>query len=286
MSTLSCQNKVLSGAAAARSAAYARYASGEPIRDLLGVNPKVEKGIGRGFKTYVLHLAPADLSGFQTCASSTAGCREACLNASGQARIIAAGDETNSRQVKRVLRTLWLFHKRPEFMARLVREIENAVKLNAGKDLTPAFRLNTTSDVRWEVIPVERGGVRYPNVFTAFPGVQFYDYTKHANRRVSGIPNYHLTFSVADGNEAQALQAARNGLNLAVVFRTKDAIPATYTVGELVLATVDGDATDLRFLDPAGSVVALYAKGYGRFDTSGFVKDSDRLALPTIAAVA
>jgi len=34
----------------------------------------------------------------------------------------------------------------------------------------------------------------------------------------------------------------------------------------------NGDETDLRFLDPAGHVIALYAKGNARKDESGFVR--------------
>jgi hypothetical protein len=34
---------------------------------------------------------------------------------------------------------------------------------------------------------------------------------------------------------------------------------------------VDGDDTDVRVLDPMGSVVALYAKGKAKKDQSGFV---------------
>ena len=37
-------------------------------------NPKVLKGMVRGFNTYILHLAPASLSGFNTCPKATAGC--------------------------------------------------------------------------------------------------------------------------------------------------------------------------------------------------------------------
>ena len=35
--------------------------------------------------------------------------------------------------------------------------------------------------------------------------------------------------------------------------------------------TIDGDKTDLRFLDPSGVVVALSAKGKAKQDKSGFV---------------
>ena len=38
-------------------------------------------------------------------------------------------------------------------------------------------------------------------------------------------------------------------------------------------AVIDGDKTDLRFLDPKGVVVGLYAKGPAKKDTSGFVID-------------
>jgi hypothetical protein len=39
----------------------------------------------------------------------------------------------------------------------------------------------------------------------------------------------------------------------------------------LEMGGVDGDANDLRFLDPAGSMVWLKAKGKARADTTGFV---------------
>ena len=57
--------------------------------------------------------------------------------------------------------------------------------------------------------------------------------------------------------------------NLAVVFRDKDKIPATF----LGRPVINGDADDLRFLDPEGVVVALYAKGKAKHDQSGFVID-------------
>jgi len=38
---------------------------------------------------------------------------------------------------------------------------------------------------------------------------------------------------------------------------------------------LDGDKDDLRFLDAPMSVVALYAKGDAKKDTTGFVIDSE-----------
>ncbi len=103
----------------------------------------------------------------------------------------------------------------------------------------------------------------------AFPQVTFYDYTKIANRR--NLPdNYHLTWSYSAASAKYAEQAGIakvNGLNIAVVFRNKEAIPPTF----LDLPTIDGDRDDMRFLDPKGVVVALYAKGKAKLDQSGFV---------------
>ena len=54
---------------------------------------------------------------------------------------------------------------------------------------------------------------------------------------------------------------------MTVVFRDKENIPETYS-GRMV---INGDQDDLRFLDPKGVVVALYAKGKAKKDTTGFV---------------
>jgi hypothetical protein len=101
-----------------------------------------------------------------------------------------------------------------------------------------------------------------------FKTVQFYDYTKRANR--SSLPaNYALTFSLSESNESDARAVLARGGNVAVVFRRKASFPPMY----LGAPTIDGDRHDLRFLDPVGSVVALYAKGNAKRDRSGFVRD-------------
>jgi hypothetical protein len=45
-------------------------------------------------------------------------------------------------------------------------------------------------------------------------------------------------------------------------------MPDTY----MGLPVFNGDESDLRFLDPKGVVVGLYAKGKAKKDESGFVK--------------
>ena len=84
------------------------------------------------------------------------------------------------------------------------------------------------------------------------------------------IKNYHLTFSAADGNDADVTKAIAQGMNVATVFGLKKSqpMPAEYN-GRPVF---NGDDSDLRFLDPKGVIVGLYAKGRAKKDTSGFVK--------------
>lgn len=228
-------------------------------------NPKIAKGLAQGYLTNILHLAPSKLSGRNVCPMATAGCAAACLNTAGRGGIIKRGETTNMIQLARIRKTDHFFNDREAFMAQIVREIGNAIKLATKHGLTAVFRLNGTSDIRWETIPVTVKGVTYENVMAAFPTVQFYDYTKIPNRR--NLPaNYHLTFSLAESNGANAVIALDNGMNVAAVFRK---IPSKY-LGHTV---IDGDATDLRFLDPKGVIVGLKAKGKAKKDTTGFVRN-------------
>ena len=245
-------------------------------------NPKAAKGEAEGFWTFVLHLAPAKLSGFNVCPMATEGCKAACLNTAGRGGIMAgfgmltaeavANGVQNTIQKARIRKTRAYFENREQFMADLVSDIVRACKLAAKKSLVPVFRLNGTSDIRWETVPAD--GFR--NIMERFPELQFYDYTKIANRK-NLPPNYKLTFSRADGNEVDAWRALGLGMNVATVFRSKERrahyIEAGYSLGGAVFPVIDGDRTDLRFLDPQGVIVGLYAKGQAKKDVSGFVVD-------------
>jgi hypothetical protein len=247
-------------------------------------NPKTEKGEAKGYWTFILHLAPARLSGFQVCPMATEGCKAACLNTAGrggmiagQARLTVADIESgtlNHIQTARIRRTRWFFTDRQTFLDGLVADIAKAKKAARKAGFVPVFRLNGTSDIRWESVKVDSlGGL---SIFEAFPHTQFYDYTKLPNRK--NLPsNYHVTFSLADGNDAQASQALDNGLSVAAVFRDKATVARYeaegFTLGGLPVPVVNGDESDLRFLDPRGVIVALYAKGNAKTDRSGFVRD-------------
>jgi hypothetical protein len=232
-------------------------------------NTKTVKGEKYGFQTYILHLAPANLAGYETCPKRTAGCTAACLNTAGRGGMFKPGG-TNTIQEARKRKTKMFFEERKSFMVQLVKDIEKAIRVSERNYLTPVFRLNGTSDLSFEKYEVTRNGTVYRNVFDAFPEVQFYDYTKILGRKVKDIKNYHLTFSAADGNDKDVTKAIEQGMNVATVFGLKKTqpMPATYN-GRPVF---NGDDSDLRFLDPKGVIVGLYAKGRARKDTSGFVK--------------
>ena len=230
-------------------------------------NPKILKGMKQGYNTYILHLAPANLSGHETCPKRTAGCTSACLNTAGRGGMFKKGETTNMIQKARIRKTQLFFSNRDEFFHQLINDIELAIKQSARLGLTPVFRLNGTSDLSFEKYSIMGTG---KNIFQLFPQVQFYDYTKILGRKVAHIDNYHLTFSAADGNDSDVLSAMAQGYNVATVFGMKktEPMPETYN-GRPVF---NGDESDLRFLDPKGVIVGLYAKGKAKKDTSGFVK--------------
>jgi hypothetical protein len=223
-------------------------------------NPKIQKGTKLGYLSFILHLAPSDVSGYNTCPKATAGCKAACLNTAGRGGMFRRGETTNTIQKARIRKTRYFYEQRQDFMLDLMADIRKGIKMATKLGLTPVFRLNGTSDLSWEKYDMIPG----QNVFECFPDVQFYDYTKVPKRKVEGINNYHLTFSQADGNDADANWAISKNMNVTVVFNK---IPESYK-GKPVY---NADDTDLRFLDPKGVVLGLKAKGRAKKDTTGFV---------------
>ena len=219
-------------------------------------NPKIQKGTKLGYLSFILHLAPADLSGKETCPKRTAGCTAACLNTAGRGGMFKRGENTNMIQKARIRKTNEFFNNREQFMKDLYQDIVKAKKFAEKQGLIPVFRLNGTSDLSWEKYEVGTTGL---NLFQLFPTVQFYDYTKVLGRKVSQYPNYHLTFSKADGNDSDVAEALMQGMSVVAVY---DKIPE---------GVPSADETDLRFLDPKGVMLGLKAKGRAKKDYSGFV---------------
>lgn len=225
---------------------------------------KIEKSnlSQKRFLNVIQYLAPATMAGGPNlCPCHTEGCYgkqgENCIAGTGR---LAMANETLIARTK-------FFHGDPDhYLERLIAEIEHFREKarECGRKL--ALRLNGTSDIDWE----RRAGFQF--LFEMFPDVTFYDYTKVANRIVRegkavSIPkNYHLTFSRSESNQADVEAVVKHSdVNVAVVFETKPSIggrPAEDLPSEyLGRKVIDGDKHDLRFLDPAGVIVGLRAKG-------------------------
>lgn len=234
----------------------------------ISADAKTIKGQKMGYLTGVLYLAPHTLSGFQVCPKASEGCKLACLYTAGR------GMYTNIQEA-RIRKTKRFFMDREGFMAELVKNVEALIRKAKRESMIPVVRLNGTSDIAWEKIKCVRNGVTYASMMEAFPEIQFYCYTKILGRsKAIALPNYSLTFSLSESNDAEAKEALAQGYNVAVVMNTKRKEQKPETWGGYPV--VDGDETDLRFLDPnGGHIVALTAKGQARKDTMGFVRDKN-----------
>ena len=226
---------------------------------------KTIKGEKIGILTGVMYFAPLDLSGYQVCAKATKGCGKSCLFTAGR------GIYENVRN-GRMRKTKLFFENRELFMSILHEDIRKLVVRGKNKKMQVVVRLNGTSDIPWEKISFIINGLHYRNIFEAYPDVIFYDYSKVLNRKFAlSIPNYKLTFSLADGNDGDALKALAMGMNVAVVVRAKRKERKPTTWGGW--PAIDGDENDARFLDAPGHIVLLRAKGKAVNDTLGFVRD-------------
>ena len=216
-------------------------------------NAKTSKGQKLGYLTGILYLAPAKISGFEVCPKRSAGCTAACLYTAGHGRFTYT-------QEARIRKTKFFFERRQEFMAQLRKDIKALVKKAERMNLKPAVRLNGTSDIEW---------LRF-GIVDEFPHVQFYDYTKVFNRLSKKLPpNYHLTFSQHEANNADCIKALKLGFNVATVMGIKKKQPLPTSINGYPV--FDGDETDLRFLDPKGGhIIGLRAKGDAKKDTNGF----------------
>jgi hypothetical protein len=164
-------------------------------------------------------------------------------------------------------KTAAFFEQRATFMAQLAKEIAALVRKARRQNMVPVVRLNGSSDIPFERIAVDGA----PSIMALFPDVQFYDYTAVPKRAIAAArgatpANYHITFSRKEtaANHVEASTVLQAGGTVAAVF---DKVPETWEGYQVI----DGDESDLRFLDPAGVIVGLKAKGAARKDTSGFV---------------
>jgi hypothetical protein len=237
-----------------------------------GSNAKTVKGDDT-YQTAIMYLAPYTSSGVgNLCATAhIAQCHVGCLFRAGRAAIFESVNDARTRKTKRY------FADRAAFIAELVRDIARFEKHCAKIGVKPAVRLNGTSDIMWEKAhPAVHNGMLHASLFAAFPAVTFYDYTKIVARVRKPLPsNYSLTLSYSAANPAYAesvwAAARETGTNVAVVYRSK-ALRDSYVAKPITdWPVIDGDETDMRFLDERGVIVGLYAKGPAKKDQTGFV---------------
>jgi hypothetical protein len=215
----------------------------------VGLDPKTVKGEKKGFKTFIMYLAAHTQAGIETaagkllnvCKFATKECSGGCLGRGGMGSF-------DSVKSARANKTRFFHYDEPRFMGKLDRDITREKAKARAARFNFAIRLNGTSDVLWE----QKG------IMEKHPDVQFYDYTKYPSVLRKNLPdNYDLTYSYTGlpGSEAFSRAWNERRVNTAVVFA--GGMPHEF----LGRPVIDGDFTDLRFLDPKGVIVGLHTKG-------------------------
>lgn len=232
---------------------------------LLTVNNfKQQTALALGYQAVSLFLEPNYIdpaSGVKTCPDAGL-CASVCLSKCGRNKYTAA---RNARK----RRTELYFDNPLAFFAQLDRDLDRLCYWAGRKGLKPAVRLNALSDLPWETI--------CRPMFSLYPEIQFYDYTKSESRMLEflsgNLPsNYHLTFSRSEKSSEQfCCKVLHAGGNISIVVAVDkfEAVLAEplYELETFTAGVVNGDKHDLRFLDPQGSIVALKYKQPYRLNT-------------------
>lgn len=236
---------------------------GLPYRPILGeASAKTVKGEKIGYLTAICYLVPdAKLCPF----ARLAGCFEPCLKSAGRGAF-------NAVQRARAAKTLFFYENQRAFMLSMCADVWTESRRAERLGLELLVRPNGTSDIPYENIKI--GGL---TIFQMFPDVQFYDYTKHPSRNLTGktAGNYDLTYSFSMLTPKQiSIKGLSNTANqrTAVVFQNRSDIPESFRGWPVI----NGDDTDVRHIEPQQVVVALYAKGKAKKDYSGFVQIKGR----------
>jgi hypothetical protein len=262
-------------------------------------NAKARKGLARSYLTAIHYMAPATSAGGPTVCPWAARCTKPCLAWGGR------GHTPNVREGR--MRRSRLFHENPRaYGERHLLAMFGTSRIGTGlaqvakrSGMTPALRLNGTSDIPWE--DHELGGVLADKRRT-FPA---YDYTKgwdrvlswlHGKRSSLGlrsggwgefedVRDYHLTLSLGGSLDVRAeapdvyQEVLDRGGTIAAVWLEESMIPWE-GVDRFVLLDdhgkpsreialgkrrrlIDGNVDDLRFFDDPGTIVALYARKGG-----------------------
>jgi hypothetical protein len=233
---------------------------GLPYKTILGESSaKTIKGEKIGYLTGIVYLKPDHI----ICSmAKLAGCMHGCLESAGRGAF-------NSVQQARIIKTRFYYDNQQAFLLSLAADVWSIERKAKKQGFNPLVRPNGTSDIPYENLIIWDG----KNLFQLFPDVQFYDYTKHPARNLQGktADNYDLTYSFsAITPKPITIKGLQNPNNsrVAVVFQKQADIPEKFRGWNVI----DGDNTDVRHIEPKRVVVALYAKGKAKKDTSGFTQ--------------
>lgn len=196
------------------------------------------------YRTANLPLLPASLSGQNVCPNH-ADCINDCIG-------VFSGQNIMPNAVRSKLgKTLFWNNHKDEFIEIIMRELSLFEKLCRKQKRKPAVRLNTYSDIVWEI--------KAPIIFEYFPSIQFYDYSKVYQRRKNTLPaNYDITYSAIASRHNNAFklsQLARDcRISLVVSGQIFDDHFARLGQGEYITVNgtnyYNGDLTDLTFRYP------------------------------------
>jgi hypothetical protein len=229
----------------------------KPVKNLLSKGSTNAKTIKNDLETFILYMAPANLSGFNVCAFASKGCIKGCLNTAGMGIF-------SNVQLARINKTKFWGYDRANFYIQLANELLKILDKTIKKDVKIAIRLNGTSDINHLDLLKRYSGIDFLDPF--YSSLLFYDYTPNPNYiKKYQNSNYKLTFSRKEDNESKCIEILNNGGNVAVVFANE--LPEFWNGYKVI----NGDLTDLRYFDPENVVIGLYAKGAAKKDLSGFV---------------
>lgn len=237
-----------------------------PPKTLLSESRKGDPAEALGYKNVFFYGAPAG-EAFAPWSKRTAcpwsgACESVCLiTNSGQIRLPA------SRRAG-VQRMALLYGAPGLFFDIMADELERLIIKSARRGLRVAFRGDGGTDLK-----ITRRLLRAHPDLADYETLSIYDYTKdaggclaalhYAERGVAPDTFYALTYSVSENSDPdEVLRILESGGSVTVVTdrRKGDPIPPTWKG----FPTVDGDAHDLVFLDPPGSVRVLSMKYSGK----------------------
>lgn len=192
------------------------------------------------------------------CPMASKGCEAACLGPNSGKGVLAG-----TRHARNVRTGFVLAHP---FDAGVL--IGWEIRAAQRKHGAVSLRLNTVSDIRWEL--VAPGALE----FLIANDVRMYDYTAWRPEDRQPLEGYHLTYSAkepAHTPDSYLLAVLESGGNVAMPFAVRKGhdLPETWQG----VKVIDGDESDDRTLDPSGVVVGLRQKGRV-VDESGFIRSA------------